>query len=178
MLTPIMQNAANKLKSGITKAMGAIDTKAGGKQAPPRSPSIITFIPSMKPTRKGQVVIRWDVDLGVYMEFKHAADEQRRYEGMMLIIEACVALLALSKLDLDITPLEPVSISEVTTAKHQEERKVAYVLKFKTRFDTKPDAAKEEDAQDLLTIGLEYFLQEPSDDEVADASDVVEIKQD
>ncbi len=178
MLTQIMQNAANKLLAGLKKAMGAVEAKAGGKKAPPRSPNIITYIANVKLIKKGQVVIRWDVDLGVYMEFKHVADEQRRYEGMNMIIEACVALLALSKLDLEIAPLEPVSISEVTTAKHQEERKVAYVLKLKTRFDTKSDAVNEEDAQALLTIGLEYFLQDPTDDGVADASDEITIKQD
>jgi hypothetical protein len=85
-------------------------------------------------------------------------------------------MLALKKFGLNITPLVPVSCGDATTEKMQNDLEVAYLIKFTTKFETKPEAALEEDVPELLRIGLKYYLQDPEDDNKADASDVIELR--
>ncbi len=114
-----------------------------------------------------------ETTISVLIMFENFANEDKRRAGMNIILEGIVLKLAGNKLGLDIKPLLPVSWSDVTDEALVAEGLLLFELVFSTEFDLK--SPESEDEYDLLTIGLSYYLQDPADDHIVDASDMVDL---
>jgi hypothetical protein len=119
--------------------------------------------------------IKLDVVLKISVVFKHLNEEQDRREGIYPILLGVIGILAGHKLDLKIDPLKPTGFRNITDMYDEAEGLIVFQAKFQTGFIiTEID---DEAAEDLLRIGLEYYLQDPADDGEKDAEDVVELEQ-
>lgn len=114
-----------------------------------------------------------DVFLFMLVVFTDLEGEATRRKGIYPFLQGVIGILASQKLELDIDPISPVGLQNVTEEDDARNGEIKYQLKFQTRF--KVDKAAEDPAPaDLLTLAVEYFLQEPSDDGLVDAADVIE----
>lgn len=107
----------------------------------------------------------------VYIVFKHLKNEAERRRGIYPLIQGAIGILALQKLGLKIDPLKPISLRNVTDDDLNELGLIAYQIVFETAFNI--DKMSDEEATDLLTTGLSYYLQ--PGDSVKDAEDTVTL---
>jgi len=118
-----------------------------------------------------QVTWKQKVTVHVLLTFKHERGEEERRKGINPLVQGVVLYLMLRDLGLNMEPLKPVRFRDVTDSEDYEERKIVYLVELSTSFTmTKLDL---EEAVDLLTVGLNYYLK-PGDD-VVDASDLVTL---
>ncbi|MRR15698.1 MAG: DUF1834 family protein [Deltaproteobacteria bacterium] len=108
--------------------------------------------------------------VATFQNLKSVADRRR---GVYPIMEALVALLVGRTFDLAIDPLRPKRLDHITEEQEALEGKVVFQLEFETGFII--SAASDEEAKDLLRIGLNYYLQDPADDDSADATDEITL---
>lgn len=116
---------------------------------------------------------KWKCDLtaNVYLLFQHFENEDRRREGMSLVVMGVVMSLTNKSLGLPIQPLRPKNFRDVTDPEITREGELLYLVQFTTAIEVViPDDGTE---NDLLSVGLEYYLQDPADDFKADASDEI-----
>ena len=147
-----------KLKAGVAHPAAYISTETGAF------------------TKKGQEVYACELRIFVVLLFHHAKDERARRRGLYPILEGVARLLMGQKLGLDITPIKPVRFRNVTSDAFRKQYLCAYELELAATVELRMEAGQE-DATELLRIGLEYYLQDPADDGRADATDVVELKE-
>ena len=83
--------------------------------------------------------------------------------------------LMLADLGLEITPMRPSRFANITDGEMREKDTMVYQIQFFTSYVM--SRADDEDVTDLLRIGLNYYLQDPEDDGVADATDLVELEE-
>ena len=119
--------------------------------------------------------IKVSLDVYVLIAFRSVRDELERRHGLYPILEGVMQGLMLADLDLDITPLIPDRFLNITDNEFREKNTLVYQIKFTTSYIMAP--VEEDDITDLLRIGLEYYLQDPEDDGVADASDLVTLEE-
>ncbi len=110
-------------------------------------------------------------DVYLLIAFRSVKDELERRHGLYPILEGVITGLMLADMDLDITPLVPVRFTNITDKDFRESNTLVYQILFNTSFMFTREEA--ETVTDLLRIGLEYYLQDPEDDDVKDASDLV-----
>jgi len=112
-----------------------------------------------------------DCTVSVLIKFKNVQSEEARRKGINPLVCLAVQSLLGQKLGLDITRLEPLGFRDVTS----EDKYAAGVIEYLLEFATSYDIVKlpEEDLGDLVTIAIDYFLQDPADDELADGSDTI-----
>lgn len=99
-------------------------------------------------------------------------EEQRRFQ-ILNLIEAIVNALFLRKLGLELqNPLMPLSFANVTDEKYASAGYQLYELRFSCSFNYTKETVWDdvEDLGLLETIVTNYFLQDPKDDGVADAT--------
>lgn len=118
---------------------------------------------------------RFDCIVNILVTFTSAKSEEARRKGINPIIMAILSAATRQKFGLDISELKPTGFSEITDEKDYQENKIVYLLEFATYFYWQGE--DEEQALDLLRVGLSYFLQDPTDDGTADATDLVELEQ-
>lgn len=119
-----------------------------------------------------QVTWKQKVTVHVLLTFKHERGEDERRKGINPILQGVVQTLMLRDLGLAMEPLKPVSFREVTDDDDYEARTIVYLVQFATSFTvTRLD---DEDAVDLLRLGLNYYLK-PGDD-LVDATDLVTLQ--
>lgn len=121
--------------------------------------------------------LRLKVRLVVWLGFKDWKSDAARREGLWPIVEGVFGWLAGSDLDLAIDNLVPLGFANVTDDEVAAIGIIAYQAEFTTAFNL-AELPAEEQAADLIRIGLSYYLQEPEDDGTADASDTVSLEQD
>jgi hypothetical protein len=103
--------------------------------------------------------------------FSHLGNEEQRRRGIYPLLEGIVQALLLQTLGLGIAPLRPKTFRNVTSETLRAKGLLVYSLEFETSCHLRK--LDEEEADDLLRVGLNYYLQDPEDDEVADASDLI-----
>lgn len=116
-----------------------------------------------------------EVVLKISIVFKHLNEEQDRREGIYPILLGVIGILTGQKLDLQIDPLKPTGFRNITDGYDEKAGLIVFQMKFGTGFVI--TEMSDETAEDLLRIGLNYYLQDPADDGVEDATDVVELAQ-
>lgn len=113
-----------------------------------------------------------DVFLFMLVVFTDLKGEATRRKGIYPFLEGVIGILASQKLGLDIEPLAPVGLQNVTEEDDARAGEIKYQLKFQTQFKVEK-AADDPAAANLLTLAVQYFLQEPIDDGLKDAEDII-----
>jgi hypothetical protein len=135
------------------------------------SPSFHCRIMQFKTERQAMSRFKILPVVSLFLALKHTGTEKARRQGMHPLIHAVTRLLTLQRLGLDITPLVPVDGKELNAADSASSGIVLYQIDFRTSYvDTLP----EEEAGNLLTLGLEYYLK--PGDATQDAGDVVDLE--
>lgn len=106
----------------------------------------------------------------VIVTFQHLRSVRDRRKGVYPILEAIIACLVRQTLELKIDPLIPKRVDNITEKDEAEDGKIVMQIEFETGFIF--NKLSEEEINDLITIGLNYYLK-PGDD-VADAQDIIE----
>jgi hypothetical protein len=114
-----------------------------------------------------------EVSVSILVLFENFQNEEKRRQGMSIIIMGIFHKLANSTLGLDIKALQPVRFRDVTTEAIAAAGQLLFDLEFSTSFELRKTDTDQ--ADDLLRIGMNYYLQDPADDHVADAGDLVQL---
>ncbi len=138
-------------------------------------PAVFAAIEAGAYRKISQSTMRCEAKLLVAVAFKEVANDRKRRAGAHLILESVIGLLSLQTFDLSITPLAAERFYNITDDELADRGIVAYQIEFATSFDVQ----KQEDdaAEDLLRIGLNYYLQDPADDGTADAADEITLSE-
>lgn len=105
-----------------------------------------------------------------FQNLKSVADRRR---GVYPIVISAVSLLVGQTFGLAIDALKPKRLDNITEEKKALEGKIVFQLEFETGFII--TAQSDEVVADLLRVGLNYYLQDPTDDDIADATDEVTL---
>lgn len=111
----------------------------------------------------------------VVLTFKNLKSEADRRKGVYPILMAILLLLAGNKFGLKIDALKPKRLDNITEEAEAKAGKIVFQIEFETGFVLTPTS--DEELVDLLTVGLAYYLEDPANDDVADASDTVTLDQ-
>ena len=103
-----------------------------------------------------------------------AGDETERRAKSLPLCEAIIRELLLQDLGLAIDPIYPVGMNYRTAPEGFREGWIVWELLFETRFSIEKIPDEE---VSLNSIFIEYFLQDPSDDQIPDAADEIEVPQ-
>ena len=103
-----------------------------------------------------------------------AGDETERRAKSLPLCEAIIRELLLQDLGLSIDAIVPTALNYRTAPEGFREGWIVWELLFETRFSFEKIPDEE---TSLNSIFVEYFLQDPSDDNIADASDLIEVPQ-
>jgi hypothetical protein len=172
MIVDIEKKAIERLTSGGL-AVRDVEIQKGARGIV--YPAVFVSTEAGKFVRIGQAACKLTVTLTVIIVFKHLTSEKDRRHGVYPVLEGVVNLLMLQTLGLEISPLIPVGFRNVTDEELADDKLMAYQLELETSFTlTRVD---DEKATDLLQIGLQYFLQDPEDDQEADAEDLVDFEE-
>jgi len=107
----------------------------------------------------------------VVVTFQNLRGTKDRRQGVYPILEAVLAVLIGQKLGLEIDPLAPKRLDNITSQEEATDGKVVFQIEFETGFIVEP--LSDEQVVNLLKVGLNYYLK-PGDD-TADASDLVSL---
>lgn len=173
MLTAIEEKIIERLNAKLTDVSRiAIDEAHSAQSLKVPAVDVIVF--------GGQfvrVAQQWKVTPKVYVivTFQNLRSVADRRRGVYPILQAIVALLVDNKLGLKIDALAPKRLDNITEESEANAGKIVFQIEFETGFII----AKQDDEviTDLLRIGLSYYLQDPADDDVADATDLVTLDQ-
>jgi len=167
MLTDIEEKIAERLNAKLSepKVVG-IDEPHGAL----RVPAIDVIVGGGGFKRVSQ---HYEINPNVFVvvTFQNLRSVQDRRKGVYPILEAIVALLVGNKLGLKIDPLIPKRLDNITEEKEAKEGKIVFQLEFETGFVI--PKLSDEEAVDLLEVGLNYYL--TPGDETADAADEVTL---
>jgi hypothetical protein len=152
-----------------------LDKKSGTAAKRSRLPACYVAIETGGFSRSSQNIVKCEANLLVAVAFKDFAGDRKRRRGAQQILIAIVQLLAMQKLDLDIRPLMPTRFYNITDKELADIGITAYQIEFGTGFDMQRQQIGQ--VSDLLTIGLQYYLQESEDDGKADAGDEITLSQ-
>lgn len=138
------------------------------------NPAIFVMVNSGKYSKKGQKAFRIETEIIITIIFKHLRDEKSRRDGAFPILKGIFLALALQDLDLEIQPLMPETFNDITTTQDFDVLKqTVFRMTFNTFFYL--EKAEEDTADELIRLGLKYFLQDPIDDAVEDAADNITL---
>lgn len=137
-------------------------------------PAVFVYTETGKFSKSTMTKYRCELGVFVLIAFRDVKSEKRRRHGLYPILEGVIQGLMLNDLGLDIDPLVPKGFRNITDKEMAAGDVLAYQIDFATAFTVKPP---EETTVDLLRIGLEYYLQDPVDDEVMDAQDIVTLQE-
>lgn len=170
MLSQIEEAILARIRSGMDNASGQMAVQRGVEDI--RQPGVYTSTEAAKFTRVTQRSFRCEVTIFVDIIFSHLASEGERRKGVYLILDGVVRALLLQTLGLAIDPLVPRSWKNSTVEALREKGLIAYSLELSTSYPM--TVAEETTADELLTVGLQYYLK-PGDD-IADAVDLVTLE--
>lgn len=119
----------------------------------------------------GQTSFRNECTVSVLLKFKNMQSEEARRRGINPLVTAAVQVLLGQKLGLAIGPLQPKSFRDVTTEEKYVGGVIEYLLEFSTWFNV--TRLEEEELGTLITMAVDYYLQDPVDDNVVDAADTL-----
>lgn len=113
---------------------------------------------------------QWD-SLPLDFTIDRSSTEDTRRNVVFPILTAALNLLLLQDLGLEIDPLVPLSVENITGANDQAAGLLVYRMQFRTCFYVKK--IDDETVTDLVKVALDYYLQEPVDDGVKDGADEI-----
>lgn len=121
-----------------------------------------------------------DVDIRILFAAKHLStkdNERHRREKFLPMIQDVFKALTLRTFGLYIKPLQPTRLKYVTAEKNFQEGWIVYLLEFSTSYTLTAILPEDEEADLGVTekFFVDYFLQEPTDDGIKDASDEIVI---
>jgi len=167
MLTQIEDAIVARIKTKLAAAAGVVTVQKGAEGLPQPAVYVSTEEGSFRAVT--QTSFNQEVKIFVDIIFSHLASEGERRKGVYLILLGIIQTLLLQKLGLAIKPLTPRGWRNTTTEEFREKGLIVYSLELATSFViTKLD---DEATDDLLLVGLNYYLQDPADDGEIDASD-------
>lgn len=114
------------------------------------------------------------VAIFIVLDLQHAVNATTRLRGLYTLLEAIVSYLTLKTLSLEITPIMPVRFMRQDEVERELAGIVGYGLELETSYIV--TEMEDEESTHLLKVGLEYFLQDPEDDGIKDADDLVEFE--
>jgi hypothetical protein len=167
MLTEIEDAIVELIESKMSATAGMVDVQKGFQGL--IKPAVYISTEAATFEKVTQVTFRQTVTVYVDIVFSHLMDERERRKGVYLIMEGVVQLLLLQDLGLDIKPLIPKSWRNATSEELRKKGLIAFTLELGTSYTI--SKLDEEATDDLLSIGLNYYLK-PGDD-IVDASDVI-----
>ena len=118
---------------------------------------------------------KYEISPSVYVivTFQHLRSVKDRRKGVYPILEAIAAALIGQKLGLEIDPLAPKRLDNITNQAEAEDGKIVFQIEFETGFIL--SRMSDEEITELLSVGFNYYLK-PGDD-VEDASDLVVLRE-
>lgn len=172
MLDAIEEAVKNRIGGKLAQAAGKIDVQRGVEGIVRQA--VYVSVEEGDFARVTSDTFSCAVKGYVDIVFSNLQSEAERRKGIAPILEGIYQCLLLQKLGLPIDPIVPKSFRNTTTQEFKEKGLIVYTLEFATKFRiTKLD---EEAVVDLLSIGLNYYLQEPAPaDDNADATDLVTL---
>jgi hypothetical protein len=133
-------------------------------------PAVVVCCFKGKLEHEGQKLFRVHCEVNVQITMTNARGEEARREGINPLVVGVFKALSRQRFGLKMKDLMPKGFSDVTGEEDWKNNKIVYNLEFATSFCIRVDA-DDPDEDDLLTVGLSYFLQ--PDDGTADAADIV-----
>lgn len=113
------------------------------------------------------------LNISVYLLVRNYRSESDMNMQMFNILEGVAGILTNNSFNLEIEPIRPVRVTNISTEEHRIQKINIFKLDIQTSYIVdKPK--REEIYGDLLRIGLEYYLK-PGDD-VEDAKDIITLK--
>lgn len=116
------------------------------------------------------------VTLFIMLVFKDTHSPKKRRHKLYPAMLGVFLLLFNKTLGLSIDPIKPARFSNITDTDMAEDNLCAYLLEFSTAFTIEAEDEESTTAQDLITLSLEYFLQDPEDDGEMDAQDLITLE--
>jgi hypothetical protein len=145
------------------------------------TPAALCFIETGKATKGTTFHSRkMEVDAYVLLIFKSlkAVDaEKDRRRGVYPLIMGVLQYLAGQDLDLGIARLKPQGFRNITNQDDIGKARMVWQIHFTTSFEVTRTDDEEAAADDLITVGMKYFLQDPADDGKEDAEDEITLNQ-
>lgn len=171
MLADIEKNIIARLKAkGLQAAFGITRDALGGLV----TPAVYCAIEEASFKKTTQVVFKQNIKVFLTVIFDNIRAVEDRRKGIYLIIEGVIAHLMLQSVGLEIDPLMPAGFRNITSEDDMDLGRILFQIEFHSGYEIRKSQTDEEAAApDLITIGLNYFLQDPVDDGVVDASDTV-----
>lgn len=152
-------------------AAAFIDVQKGFEGIP--QPAVYVSTEAGEFVKLSAASFRQTLTIFVDIIFSHLASERERRKGMYLILEGVLQSLLMQTLGLQITRLAPSNWRNTTTEEFRSKGLLTFSLEMKTSYTI--SVTDDEEVYDLLRVGLSYYLQDPEDDDAADAADVVEL---
>lgn len=169
MISEIEQAIVDHIKTRMAAAASRIAVQRGVDDI--RQPGVYASIEAGKFTRVTNTTYRHELTVWVDMIFSNLASESERRKGVAAILEAVLGYLFMQDLGLKIEPLQPKNWKNTTVEEMSERGLMAFSLELSTSYPI--TIAEEAQTDDLLFIGLNYYLT-PGDDQV-DASDLITL---
>jgi hypothetical protein len=171
MLDQIEEAVKNRIGDKLSDAAGRLDIQRGVDGIPRQA--IYVSVEEGDFTRVTQETYSLSVKGYVDIVFSHLQNEEMRRKGIAPILEGVYQCLLLQKLGLAISPIVPQRFRNTTTEELRQKGLIVFSLEFGTKFNVA--RMDEETVTDLLRVGLNYYLQDPADDDEVDAADLVTL---
>jgi hypothetical protein len=169
MLNEIEEGVKNRIGDKMSASAAKIDVQRGVEGIPHQA--IYVSVEEGDFARVTSTTYSVTVKGFVDIVFSNLQSEGERRKGIAAILEGVYQCLLLETLNLNITPIIPTRFRNVTTQEQKDSGLIVFTLEFTTKYNiTKLD---ETAIDDLLTVGLNYYLQDPVNDGVVDAVDTV-----
>lgn len=172
MITEIENAIIDKLETGGLSVRD-IAIKAGSTGIV--YPAVFLSTETADYKRITQAKYRCELSIVIVVIFKNFKSEKDRRHGVYPILQSVIGLLLLQDFDLDISPTIPNSFRNVTDNDLADKGLMAYQIELRTSYVI--EKIDDEELFDLLRIGLEYYLQDPEDDGVMDAQDIIDLEE-
>jgi len=172
MLAEIEKAIVAQIESG---GLSVRDVEIQGDAKNIRYPAVFAAVEAGEFKKAGQKKYKCTATVVLLAAFKNLKSEKARRHGLYPILEGIVALLMLRDFDLDIDPLRPVGFRNITDDKLAKKGLLLYQFEFETGFTVEPST--DEELVAWLSLALEYYLQDPANDDTAVASDIVILEE-
>lgn len=174
MLTDIEEKIVERLNQKLTGA-NKIKIDQAHSELSLNVPTVDVIVGGGSFSRSTMSQFKITPQVFVIVTFQNLRSVADRRKGVYPILQAIVLLLMGQKFGLKIDALVPKRLDNITEEKEAKEGKIVFQIEFETGFIL--TAQSDEEVTDLLTIGLNYYLQDPTDDAVVDATDVVTLSE-
>lgn len=170
MISQIEQAVVDRIKAKLAAVASRIDVQRGVDDI--RQPGIYASAESGRFSKVSNATWKHELDVWVDMVFSHVGGTKERRQGVSAILEGVLMHLFLEDLGLSIEPLKPALWKNTTPDELRETGQIVFSLRLQTSY-TISRSNNDEAADELLRIGLNYYLQ-PGDDQ-SDATDLVTL---